>query len=624
MSVASPVPPKALRYSRFARIENVISLFSLFSLALLSFAEIVSVSVFKASIPYAAPLVSHLTLLFSCFASVMAGREGKQLGLGAALPDRGLLPWLARSLAVFLKTTFLVLLALTALSMACISFDYSQKIAFIPLWIFTACIPLAFIILSVRSVAASMPRFPVSSALGLLAALWFALSALVGMGSMVFPELPEVWWTLSDASVSSLAFLRIPLVFLLVLGAFCGVPLFVVLSGIALVAFGAMGGPLEPVSYQAYPMFTGSFVPALPLFTLAGILLAESKAGQRLVTLVKYAIGWIRGGPAVAAVLVSAFFTSFTGASGVTILALGGLLMLILKESRFGEERALGLLTASGAIGLLFPPSLAIIIYGSVSQVNIMHLFIGGALPGALLVLAMVIAGIILHRDHQRAPFEAVKTLHALKDAIGELLLPVLVIVGYFSGFFTLVQTGAFTVLYVFVLVVLIRRDIPLRAFPAAALKSVPVIGGVLIILASAQALKDWLVDARIPMLLADWAAQHISSPFVFLAALNLVLLLVGCLMDIFSAILVVAPLVIPVASQFGIDPVHLGVLFLANMSLGFLTPPIGMNLFIASYTFELPLSRVYRAVWPFFLVQLAIILLITYVPFFTLAFISK
>lgn len=605
-------------------IENAASVFSLLLLAALSFAGVLSLSVFKFAIPYSGPLTSHITLFFACFAAMLAGRENKQLNIGLPMPERGFFAWISAALLSFFTQAILWTLFISSLSMVLLSFDYSQKIAFLPLWLFTFLIPLSFLVLAIRSSWRDFRKNPLPSLLAFVAALWASLSTLVNILSLFWMDIPEMVWVLSDASIASLATLAWPLALAIVFAAFCGLPLFLVLSGLALLAFATTGGPLEPVSYQSYPMFTGAFVPALPLFTLAGVLLAESRSGQRLVELVKYAIGWIRGGPAVAAVVVSAFFTTFTGASGVTILALGGLLMLILKESSFKEDRALGLLTSSGAIGILFPPSLAIIVYGSISQVNIMHLFLGGILPGLLLVLSMAIAGIFMHRGHEKMPFQPRKTLFALKEALGEIFLPVFVIAGYFSGFFTLVQTGAFTVVYVFVLVVFVRKDFSLRQFPAAVLKSVPLTGGLLIILASAQALKDYLVDARIPMILADWTAAHIASPFLFLLLLNLALLLTGCIMDLFSAILVVAPLVIPMALNYGIHPVHLGIIFLTNLSLGFLTPPIGMNLFIASYTFDRPLTKIYKSVLPFFLIQLIVLALVTWLPWFTLAFVPK
>jgi len=335
--------------------------------------------------------------------------------------------------------------------------------------------------------------------------------------------------------------------------------------------------------------------------------------------------GWLRGGPAIATVLVTAFFTTFTGASGVTILALGGLLTVILSGSGYDKDRAQSLITASGALGILFPPSLAIIIYATtnVFSVDAQDLFRGSILPGCLMLAGTMVLGVLRAPKGQTEPFSSREFARALRDGWAELLLPVCVIALYFSGLFTLMETAAFTALYAFSLEVFFRRDFSWRKAMAVAYKSVPIAGGVLIIVGAAKALAYFLIDAGIPFTLADLVSTYVHSKILFLLLLNVFLLVVGCLMDLYSAILVVSPLVIPMAESFGLHPVHVGVIFLANLAIGFLTPPVGMNLFIASYAFDKPVARLARDILPFLAVQLATLLIITYVPILSLLFVK-
>ncbi|MBD3316341.1 MAG: TRAP transporter large permease subunit, partial [Chitinivibrionales bacterium] len=330
------------------------------------------------------------------------------------------------------------------------------------------------------------------------------------------------------------------------------------------------------------------------------------------------------------ATLVCAFFTTFTGASGVTILALGALLAFILVENRYPRSFSVGLLTGSGSIGLLFPPSLPIILYSVVSnlsmnvgaeyRVDIKQMFIGGLIPGALMVGTVAALGIrtAVKSDTVKTPFAPRKALKALGASAGEILLPVLILAMFFSGFTTLVETAAIAVLFTLVLEMVIHRDIKVRSLPGVVARCVPMIGGVLIILAIARGLSYFIIDAQIPMQLAEWTSTHVHSKYVFLLVLNLALLITGCFMDIFSAIMVVVPLILPIGEAFGIHPVHLGIIFLANLELGYMTPPVGINLFLSSYRFEEPLVKVYRHVLPFLIALLVTVLLITYVPWLT------
>jgi tripartite ATP-independent transporter DctM subunit len=365
-------------------------------------------------------------------------------------------------------------------------------------------------------------------------------------------------------------------------------------------------------------------LPTIPLFTLAGTLLARGGTPERLVRVFRALAGWLPGGTAVAAVLVCAFFTTFTGASGVTILALGSLLLPVLMKDRYSERFSLGTVTASGSIGLLFLPSLPIILYGVKAQTPINEMFYACFLPGVLLV-GLVAAYCIREGVVEGARWKRVDPREialSVWEAKWEIALPVVVFVSLFGGFASTVQAAAITVLYTLFIKCVVYRDVSVRReLPKVLTESTILVGGVLIILCGAMGFTNYLIDAQVPAKGADWVAAGISSPWVFLLVLNGFLLVVGCLMDIFSAIFVVVPLILPVAERFGIDPLHLGAIFLINLELGYLTPPVGMNLFLSSYRFNKPMGQVTRAVLPFMAVQFAAVMLVTYIPWLSEGF---
>jgi tripartite ATP-independent transporter DctM subunit len=408
------------------------------------------------------------------------------------------------------------------------------------------------------------------------------------------------------------------LVIFLIVAALAGTPLFVILGGLALLLIYASGGEMDTVSADIYSGLTNSSIIAIPLFTLAGFFLSESKAGERLVQTFRSLFSWMPGGIIIASVVICAFFTSFTGASGVTILALGGILYSILSEHmKYSPKFSIGLLTSVGGIGILFPPSLPIILVGATTQTNIKHMFLGGIFPGLLLVIVIVIFGVIVSVK-TKIPvekFELRKAAAGLKESWLEILLPILLIVGYFTGKIMLVEIGAAAVLYIFVVEVLVHKDIKFADVPKVFIKAIPIIGGVLSILALSKAFSYYIVDTQAPMNLARWLQAAVSSKIVFLLLLNVVLLIIGCVMDIFSAILIVLPLISPMGEVYGIDPVHLGIIFLINMEVGFLTPPVGLNLFFATYRFNRSFVDICRFVFPFMLVQFVVVLLVTYLP---------
>lgn len=416
---------------------------------------------------------------------------------------------------------------------------------------------------------------------------------------------------------------------LLACAALLGAPLFVLILGVAFIGFHTAGYDLTVVAVEFHRLAGMPGLTAIPLFTLAGYLLAESRAPQRLLKLSDALLGWLPGGIAIVGLVACALFTAFTGASGVTIVAMGALLYPALKAAGFDERFNLGLVTSAGSLGLLFAPSLPLILYGFVAgqlgttpSVSIEDLFIAGLLPGLLMVVLLGIYagwhGRALQAQPQ--PFAWARVLEAAREAGWEIPLPLLVLGAIYSGALAASEAAALTALYVLLVSVLIRREISLRQLPAVMAESMRMVGAILIILGAALALSNWLVDAEVPTRLFEWIRGAIDSPITFLLALNVFLLLVGMLLDVFAAIVILVPLLVPIAIGYGIHPAHLGVLMLANLQLGYFTPPVGMNLFIASYRFKVPIGRLVRACVPFFLILLLALALITYVPWLSLA----
>jgi C4-dicarboxylate transporter DctM subunit len=401
-----------------------------------------------------------------------------------------------------------------------------------------------------------------------------------------------------------------------------GTPVFVVISGLTLYLFFMAGIDLSAVIIEIYRLATTPVLVAIPLFTFAGYLLSESGAPRRLIRLADALLGWFPGGLAVIALIACAVFTALTGATGLTIIALGGILLPAMTRGQYPEGFSLGLLTTSGTLGLLFPPSLPLIVYAVVAKVGIGPLFVAGLLPGALLVLLLSLYSIRIAaaRAVPRTPFRTRALLAAVAECAWELPLPLVVLGGIYTGYFAVSEAAAITCMYVFVVEVVILRDIRWRALPGIAKQSMVLMGGVLIILGAAMGLTSYLIDAEIPMRLLDLFKAHIESRWLFLGVLNAFLLAVGCTMGIFSALVVVVPLLGPIGQAYGIDPVHLGIIFLTNLEIGASIPPLGINLFIASMRFERPVLALYRACLPFIAILLLALGLITYVPWLSLA----
>lgn len=415
----------------------------------------------------------------------------------------------------------------------------------------------------------------------------------------------------------------------LLLLAVLGAPLFALIAAVALLGFHAAGQEGIAVAVEFYRLADMPALIAIPLFTLAGYLLAESQAPQRLVRLSNALLGWLPGGLAIVAVIACAMFTAFTGATGVTIVALGAVLYPALLQQKYGERFSLGLLTASGSLGLILVPSMPLILYGVVAQqfhttppVTIDDLFKAGVLPCALMIVLLSIYS-IWHARRAGVARERVgsgELVAALKGAAWELPLPFVVLGGIYSGKLAASEAAAATALYVAIVVVLIRREIPLRKLPKVAREAMLLVGALLVILGFSLALTNWLIDAEVPEKLFGAIQDSITSKGMFLLVLNAFLLVFGMLLEGFPAIIILVPLVLPVALKYGVDPIHLGILFLANLQLGIFLPPVGMNLFIASMRFNKPVLTLVRASAPFFLILLAAVLVITYWPELSLA----
>ncbi|MDD8018577.1 MAG: TRAP transporter large permease subunit [Bacteroidota bacterium] len=396
-----------------------------------------------------------------------------------------------------------------------------------------------------------------------------------------------------------------------------GAPLFTIIGGISLFGFSAEGIDTATVIVELYRLASQPVLLAIPLFTVAGYFLAESKAPQRIVALAQALIGWMPGGLAVVVLVSCAIFTAFTGGSGVTIVALGGLVFPILLTEKYSEKFALGLVTTSGSLGLLFPPSLPIILYGTFAEVSIDQLFRAGIVPGTILVLVIAIYSIQQGSKASvpRHPFDAKKAWKAIKDIAWELPLPFFIIGGIYGGWFTATEAAAVTAFYVFVVEVFIYRDLKFFSdVPRVMKESMVLVGAILMILGCAMGLTNYLIDQQVPQKLFEYISVVVTSKTVFLIILNLFLLIIGMMMEIFSAIVVV-PLIVPVAKQYGVDPIHLGIIFLANLEIAYLMPPVGLNLFMASFRFKRPIGQVALATLPFILVLFIALIIITYIP---------
>lgn len=587
------------------RLENALALAAMSGIVLIPLLEIVLRKFLATGIPGAAPFAQHLTMWVGLLGAAIAARDGKLLSLAtgeflAHSQTAHVARWLSSTVGAGVSAIFTVgAVNLVQLDLA----EGLEIAAGIRVWMADLIMPVAFGLITARITWGAS-----SSAIGRAAAL---VGPLAGVWLATHPEL------LDGASPW-------PLISVLVIAAILGAPIFVLLGGAGAIFFMSQGSKPTVLLITAYQELTGSAgLAAIPLFTLAGYLLAEGRSSERLLRLFRALFGWLPGGTAVATATLCAFFTLLTGGSGVTILALGGLLLPAMLKDGYSERFSIGMLTSAGSLGLLFPLSLPLILYAIIANLSMEDLFIGGALPGLIMLGMLAIYGIreAVQQGAHRAPFSAGEALGALWEAKWEIGLPIVVMTALLGGYATPVESAAVAALYAFIMQRFVHRDLPsMGDVVRVSGDSVGLVGGVLIILAVAVGLTNYMINAQVPDALITWTTAHVSSPLMFLLALNVFLLVVGCLMDIFSAIVVVVPLITGVAEFYQVNPIHLGIIFVANLELGYLTPPLGLNLLVASVRFNRPALSVMRAAMPMLVILTIGVLLITYVPWLTLA----
>jgi C4-dicarboxylate transporter, DctM subunit len=400
--------------------------------------------------------------------------------------------------------------------------------------------------------------------------------------------------------------------------ALAGAPLFIVIAAIALLSFSSTGTEISVVIIEMARLTETPLLLSLPLFIFTGMLLSESNAPQRILSISRVFFGWLPGGLGVICLIVCAVFTAFTGASGVTIFALGGLLLPALQNDGYGKKFSMGLVTSSGSLGLLFPPSLPLILYGVISGSRIDHLFLAGLLPG-ILMMVILSAYTMYKSPPRRETVTRQEALTALRNCIWEMPLPVIILGGIYGGYLVAGEAAAIAAVYVLIIEVFVLKDISLNQLPKIMADSMVLFGGIIVILAASMASTSFLIDQEVPQRLFEFLQQYISSKYTFLLLLNIFLLIAGAMLDIFSAIVLIVPLILPIAIGYDIDPIHLGIIFLTNLQIGYCTPPVGLNLFLASYRFNVPIIDIYRACLPFLGLLLLTLLLITYYPALTL-----
>jgi tripartite ATP-independent transporter DctM subunit len=625
---------KALRAAsgksfRTGILEDMLIASTLLAMALLPVVEFSSRKLLGSGIPGAIDYLRHGTLLLGFVAAVAATRDDRNLkiaSISAFIPVR--FQSCARLFAAFIAIMSCSALAwsgiLLVLAEAPSAPDFiknamperwfgfwDERLLFsdggmakvggwIPVWVAESLIPLGFIGVIIRMIQREGRKF--TERLFLVAAI--PATAIL---AVLFKDNPEL--------------VLVPGIGLLVICAIFGLPIFALLGGTAALLFWSDGVTTAAIPAETYRIVTSEVFPSIPIFTLIGFILSESGASRRLERFFAAWFGWMPGGIAVAVTFLCAFFATFTGASGVSILALGSLLLPILINRGFNESFSIGLLTSTGSIGLLLPPSLVVILYAVIAQVPIVEMFKASMVPGIIMILPVIGCCIFTARrlNVRHDAFDVKIALQSLRYAAGEITLPVIVLGLLFMGWCSPVEAAAFGAVYALVVESLVYRDLGIRKIYRLLVNGGIMVGGILVVLGVAMGLTSYLIDAGIPMQAAEWVKAHVHSRWMFLLAINSALILVGCFMDIFSALIVIVPLLLPMAAAFGVDPVHLGVIFMANLQLGYLTPPVGMNLYLASFRFERPLMKIARDVFPFLVLNTVSVIIITYVPALTL-----
>jgi len=608
-------PNLASSKSWLKTIEDAVVSVALFAMVLLPFAESVLRRAFHTGIPASTTIVQHMVLVVGMLGGAIAAREGRLLALStlAETALHGRWKNIARIFTSSVSATVSAFLAVASYQFVASEREAGTILAFgIPIWVVECALPAGFAVIALRILILHTTETEKNET---EKGKWTP-RILATLGAALLVGIVMMW----PGGLHHFVPIALSILFL---ASVLGMPAFATLGGAALILFWGVDQPIAAIPIAQYGLVTNPILPTLPLFTLAGYFLAEGGAPKRLVRVFYALFGQFRGGPAIVTVLVCALFTSFTGASGVTILALGGLLMPVLIGANYSEKDSLGLLTGSGSLGLLLPPCLPLIVYAIVARVPIKQMFLGGIIPAIVMMAATAIWGIrrgsasggSLHK------FEWREARIALWDGKWELAMPVVASVALFSGLATPVEAAAVTAFYAFVIEALIHRDLHVfRDLPRVMAECGLLIGGVLLILGVSLGFTNYLVDAEVPVRAVAWTTHTIHSPTLFLLLLNVFLLVVGCLMEIYPAIVIEVPLLVPLGAAYGIDPVRLGIIFLANMELGYLTPPVGLNLLMSSYRFKKPVPEVLRSVLPVVMVLTLGVLLITYIPALTTA----
>lgn len=612
-------------------LENSLSVFIFSFLVFLPFSDLIIRELIRpifpivGKIPASQIIVSHFTLIAGFLGAIITASKNDLLSLSSESLFESDSKNIGQYIARFLSIIIVFVIAMGSFNLFLMEFSLTNThyiAPFIPRYIFQLSMPLG--LFSIFSIF-----------------IYNSKNELISVYGLFFFTMIVLFYFKEDYFRDSFLFIIISIIFIMY-STFYGMPIFLVLGGLASLFFWHEYVSLSAISAEAYRIVVSPHLATIPLFTLAGYYLAESKTSDRLLLVFQELFSWVPGGTPILVLLLCAFFTALTGGSGVTILALGGLLFPLLKKEGYNKNFSLGLVTSSGSIGLLFPPSLPLILYGVSAGVSIKDIFIGGIIPGFIILVLMSVWSYIkggeLDTKHNKVnkskvsnnfkkglsnqnSYSYLSKFKAINSAKWELLIPFIILFGIFSGHAKLVETASLIVVYIFIIETYVYKDLSLKDNLRVLRSCLSLIGGVLLIIGIAMGLTSFLVDAQVPMHLLAWVKSAITSKLLFLLILNIFLLIIGCVMDVYSAIIIIVPLIAPLGTHFGINPVHLAIIFIANLELGYITPPVGMNLFLSSYRFNKKMPEIYNSVWPFFLVLLFSVLLITYFPIFTLFF---
>ena len=596
------------RLRSLGRFDEVLSSAALALMTLIPIIEIAMRPMSGRGVENAPVLVQHLGLVLAMLGAVAAERHGHLTTLGSGIADLGNARWQAATLAFANASAALIcgLLALGSWRFVATEMQASQPLAYgIPVWWVQATMPAGFLLLGAKLGARCFQAIWLKMACALILPIAAFMLAVQWEGAS-----PPLW----------------PAVVLLIAALLAGAPVFAILGGLALALFWSEGQPLASVSLSHYQITVNPSLPALPLFTLAGLIFARTGAAKRLGAVFLAMFGSGVTGTVIAAAVLCSFFTAFTGGSGVTILALGGLLLPLLRNAGFPEQRGISLVTSASALGVLLAPSVPLIMYAIIARVPIKDMFLAGLVPAAVMVFFLLVFGGYLKRggmvsasaETPRTPSsraDETSLLTALWRAKWEIAAPVVAIGSLVSGLATPTESAALTAAYAVLTQAFAHRELKLALLARCLADCAMIIGGVMLILGMALGLTNYLVDAGVPDAAIEWVQSVIPNKWVFLLALNVFLFAAGALMEIFAAIVVLVPLLLPVAMAYGIDPVHFGIIFIANMEMGFLCPPAGMNIYFASAMFGKPIRYVAVSVLPALLAIFLGTLAISWMP---------